>query len=112
MPFASADVKTTASGMNKNRPRNNTATLMSAQRTSAPSVVAWVALAGTADPRFRNVNVVAISLCSNYASLSTAAGALDPFLICLPLQACKRLIANNITNDATSMTTAIAVAPV
>jgi hypothetical protein len=49
--------------MNRNTPRNKTATVISDQRTNAPSVVACAALDEdwAAAPMFRNVNVVAIS---------------------------------------------------
>src|SRR6266536_2731529 len=61
-PLASAEAKTTAKGMNRKTPRNNTAIVISDHRTNAPSVVACAALEGAAEPKFRNVKVVAIGL--------------------------------------------------
>src|SRR6266566_4396547 len=63
-PLASAEVKTTAKGINRNTPRNKTAIVISDQRTNTPSVVACAALEGAAEPRLRNVKVVAISYLS------------------------------------------------
>src|SRR6266699_2283684 len=63
-PLASADANTTAKGMNRNTPRKRTAIVIRDQRTNAPSVVACAALEGAAEPRLRNMKVVAISYLS------------------------------------------------